>query len=628
MEHKPCIVQRNRTVLLETAHPAFDMARVELARYSELVKSPSAYHTYRITPLSLWNAAAAGLTADSICSSLQSLSRWEVPALLLEDIRSLVSRYGQLTLSIHPERAGWLLLRSESGAIMEELKAYPSLISTGVVMLNGKEAEVPSSRRGILKQELTRLGYPVLDHVGYQDGQFLPLHWREEERLTGDQDGHLAEEGGSAASVQRRGLICFSEQQDQREVAGEQAASAASPRGSFRLRAYQREAVDAFRDSRGHGDSGSGVLVLPCGAGKTIIGIAAMRELQCETLILTSSAASVRQWIAELLDKTTLQPEQVGEYTGEHKEVRPVTVATYQILTHRHRKGEEQLHMKLFNERRWGLIIYDEVHLLPAPVFRATADIQATRRLGLTATLVREDGREKDVFSLIGPKRYEMPWKALEEQGWIATVRCVEVQVPLPDQIKERCEYSGKREQYRLAAENPAKLELIKALVRRHEGAQILVIGQYLNQLTEIARELQVPLLSGKMSHQQRDKLYASFRQGDIPLLVVSKVANFAVDLPDASVAIEVSGSYGSRQEEAQRLGRILRPKTGDNTAYFYTLVSRGSREETFALKRQLFLVEQGYEYEIMTVKTELDPASARELPSPHAVEREVSGNR
>ncbi|MEK3730999.1 DNA repair helicase XPB [Paenibacillus sp. FSL M8-0334] len=637
MEQKPCIVQRDRTVLLETAHPSFQKARAELAQYADMVKSPAAYHTYRITPLSLWNAAAAGLTADHICISLRSLSRWELPAALEEDIRRLVARYGQLTLKMHPARDGRLLLQSRSASVLAELKGYPSLASSGLVILSELEAEAPSRLRGLLKQELTRLGYPVLDHVGYQDGQFLPLDWRDGDRSTSGQreperQEPLSEQTGTpraisaAASAQSSGQKGRSAEQEGAErVDGILAGSVAAPKGSFRLRDYQRAAVDAFKESGGEG--GSGVLVLPCGAGKTIIGLAAMRELQCETLILTSNATSVTQWISELLDKTTLLPEQIGEYTGEHKAVRPVTVATYQILTHRHRKEEEQFHMKLFNERRWGLIIYDEVHLLPAPVFRATADIQATRRLGLTATLVREDGREADVFSLIGPKRYEMPWKALEEQGWIAAVRCIEVKVPLPGPIKERCRYSGKREQYRLAAENPAKLELIKALVRRHPGAQILIIGQYLNQLTAIAQQLQVPLISGQMPQQRRHELYASFRRGETPVLVVSKVANFAVDLPDASVAIEVSGTFGSRQEEAQRLGRILRPKSGENRAYFYTLVSSDSREEMFAMRRQLFLVEQGYVYEAMSI-----PLAEEQGRKPGqigaAAEREVSGQR
>ncbi|SMF87968.1 DNA excision repair protein ERCC-3 [Paenibacillus uliginis N3/975] len=581
IKDKPCIVQRDRTILLEVEHSGFEEAREQLSRYADLVKSPSSFHTYRITPLSLWNAVASGWNAEQICGSLQSLSRFDVPSTLLEEILRLVSRYGQLTLLKHPEREESLILRCEDEELMHDIKLQPSLSKAGLTFLTNTVAEVPSERRGMLKQELTRLGYPVMDYAGYQDGQFLRIHWQ-----------------GEAYEVEGPGRLGTNRLYKADEASGE-TKHGQSNRTSFRLRDYQQEAAEAFRDSGGKG--GSGVLVLPCGAGKTVIGMAAMRELQCETLILTSNTTSVRQWMSELQEKTSLQSSDIGEYTGQRKEVRPVTVATYQILTHRHNKEDELRHMKLFNERSWGLIIYDEVHLLPAPVFRATADIQATRRLGLTATLVREDGREHDVFSLIGPKRYEMPWKTLEEKGWIATVDCAEVRVPMTDSLKEQCHYAGTREQYRLASENPAKMDVVKRLLERHSGAQTLIIGQYLNQLDSISREMDIPLISGQMPQHQRNELYAAFRRGDQRILVVSKVANFAVDLPDASVAIEISGSFGSRQEEAQRLGRILRPKAGDNKAYFYALVSQDSREEVFALRRQLFLIEQGYQYRTVT---------------------------
>lgn len=551
----PCIVQRDQTIWLEVNHPGFEEARNQLSQYAELVKSPSSFHTYRMTPLSLWNAAAAGWSPERVRESLASLSRWQVPDRLLEEVVRQMSRYGQLSLRKHPEKEGWLSLYTAREDMMDELRGRASLQTAGLSIISGLEAEVPADRRGLLKQELTRLGYPVLDYAGYLDGQFLRIFWRE-----GD---------GSGTS-------------------------------KFMLRDYQKEAAEAFRDSEGRG--GSGVLVLPCGAGKTVIGLAAMRELQCETLILTSNATSVTQWVRELQDKTTLTAAEIGMYTGQSKEVRPVTVATYQILTHRVGKAGERRHMKLFNERSWGLIIYDEVHLLPAPVFRATADIQATRRLGLTATLVREDGREEDVFSLIGPKRYEMPWKPLEEKGWIATVECTELKVFMPEELRKRYESAGKREQYRLASENPAKLQAVELLLKRHAGAQILIIGQYLDQLRTIAESLKLPLISGHTPQEARCGLYAAFRTGEIQVLVVSKVANFAVDLPDASVAIEVSGSFGSRQEEAQRLGRILRPKSGGNRAHFYALVTEGSREESFAFRRQLFLIEQGYEYRTATL--------------------------
>lgn len=575
MHNKPCIVQRDRTILLETAHADAEAAREQLAQYADLIKSPASFHTYRLTPLSLWNAASGGMTAEAICSSLQSLSRWDVPAALLEEIRQLVGRYGQLSLLRHPTLERALLLSGNEEALMQELTSHRSLREIGVRLISPKEAEVPSDRRGVLKQEMARLGYPVLDHAGYMDGQYLNILWR------GEKSGSGRLEDSNVGSNDLR----------------------------FELRDYQQKAAESFRDIGGEG--GNGVLVLPCGAGKTVIGIAAMRELQCETLILTSNTTSVRQWIAELMQKTTLSVDEIGEYSGQRKQVRPVTVATYHILTHRQGKGEEQQLMKLFNERRWGLIIYDEVHLLPAPVFRATADIQATRRLGLTATLVREDGRESDVFSLIGPKRYEIPWKRLEAQGWIASVTCTEIKVPLPDQIREACEMAGKREQYRLAAENPAKLDVIRQLVDVHKDAQTLIIGQYLDQLHAISRELQAPLITGQMTQDQRNEWYNAFREGNVRVLVVSKVANFAVDLPDASVAIEVSGSYGSRQEEAQRLGRLLRPKSGENRAYFYALVTEDSREEIFAIRRQLFLIEQGYEYHAIHAK---QPAASLDL--------------
>ncbi|WP_172963970.1 DNA repair helicase XPB [Paenibacillus sp. Cedars] len=579
VHNKPCIVQRDRTILLETTHAEFEAAREQLAHYADLIKSPATFHTYRLTPLTLWNAAAAGMTAEMICSSLQSLSRWDVPAALLEEVGRIVGRYGQLSLLPHPTLDNSLLLRSEEESVMQELKSKHSLVEIGVQFISPNEAEVSAGRRGVLKQELTRLGYPVLDHAGYLDGQYLNIFWageRPDTRRSEESSGELPEEADHSMVVRP----------------GSQ---------EFKLREYQQKAVESFRDIGGEG--GNGVLVLPCGAGKTVIGMAAMRELQCETLILTSNTTSVRQWITELLHKTSLSVDDIGEYSGQRKDVRPVTVATYQILTHRQGKDDEQPHMKLFNERRWGLIIYDEVHLLPAPVFRATADIQATRRLGLTATLVREDGREHDVFSLIGPKRYEMPWKRLEEQGWIASVDCVEMKVPMPEELKEACGAAGKREQYRLAAENPSKLLVVKQLVDLHKGAQILVIGQYLDQLNTIARQLDAPLITGQMAQDQRNEWYKAFREGAVRVLVVSKVANFAVDLPDASVAIEVSGSYGSRQEEAQRLGRLLRPKQGENRAYFYAVVSEDSREEMFAIRRQLFLIEQGYAYHTVLAK-------------------------
>lgn len=547
-----CIVQRDLTVLLETDHPGFEQARETLSRFAELVKSPAGFHTYRVTPLSLWNAAAGGIGTDEIIGTLRELSRWELPSGLESEVREVMSRYGLLKLKgIEAEKDRLLLISriSEPGLLLGLLRDKAA--DYQLHFIDECSLKLPARWRGALKQELVRLGYPVLDEAGYHAGQALTVQ--------------------------------FAPQCEGRR---------------FALRPYQISAVEAFAGSV-HGDSGSGVIVLPCGAGKTIVGLAAMERLQCETLILTSNVTSVRQWISEIGDKTTIPQEMVGEYTGVKKQISPVTVSTYQILTHRDRSSEDFKHMRLFGERDWGLIIYDEVHLLPAPVFRATADIQATRRLGLTATLVREDGCERDVFSLIGPKRYEVQWKVLEERGFIAKVECSEVRVPLPDRLLEQYAKAQIREKYRVAAENPRKLEVVRKLLERHAGSSILIIGQYLEQLRLAAEEFGIPLINGSTPQEERVQLFGEFRQGLIPVLAVSKVANFAVDLPDASVAIQISGSFGSRQEEAQRLGRILRPKVDGRAAYFYTLVSEGTREQDFALRRQLFLIEQGYEYEV-----------------------------
>ncbi|WP_339844798.1 DNA repair helicase XPB [Paenibacillus sp. FSL W7-1088] len=548
-----CIVQRDFTVLLEVGHPGFDQARAQLGMYAELVKTPAAFHTYRITALSLWNAAALGWSADQVIASLESVSRWNVPAALIQDIQRIIHQYGKLQLRPEADH-GRMRLVSEDERLLDELSSMKTISAFRMERVDPHELMLGGEQRGLLKRELTRLGYPVLDYAGYREGTSLPFEWRAN-TLGDSSDG-------------------------------------------FRLRPYQRDAVDAFEGSEGMG--GSGLLVLPCGAGKTVIGMAVLERLQCECLILTSNTTSVRQWIQELQDKTTITSEQIGEYSGQKKQVKPVTVATYQILTHRKSKDADFTHIKLLSERQWGLIIYDEVHLLPAPVFRATADIQATRRLGLTATLVREDGCEQDVFSLIGPKLYDMPWKELEQQGWIANVECQEIRIPFTPELRSNYLEAEVKHQFRLAAENPAKLAVIKRILDHHEGMPALVIGQYLDQLESIAREIEAPLISGTMSQQERVKWFAAFRRGEIKTIVVSKVANFAVDLPDAAVALEISGSFGSRQEEAQRLGRILRPKSGKNKAYFYALVSEDSKEQEFALRRQMFLVEQGYEYKIV----------------------------
>lgn len=556
-----CIVQRDFTILLEVGHPGFETARGQLCMYAELVKTPATFHTYRITPLSLWNAAALGWNSEQVIASLEWVSRWNVSAALIQDIQKMMEQYGKLKLHAGPDHAKIRLI-SEDQQLLDDLNRMKSISAFRMERTSAHELVFSGEKRGLLKQELTRLGYPVLDYAGYRKGNELSLGWRS------NKNGPKSDTYGGEGKA------------------------------GFSLRPYQKKAVDAFEGGEGIG--GNGLLVLPCGAGKTIIGMAVLERLQCECLILTSNTTSVRQWIQEMLDKTTITAEQIGEYSGQKKQVKPVTVATYQILTHRKSKEADFTHIHLLQERNWGLIIYDEVHLLPAPVFRATADIQATRRLGLTATLIREDGCEKDVFSLIGPKLYDMPWKELEHQGWIAEVKCQEVRVPFSSELRSAYVQAEGKHQFRLAAENPAKLKVVKRLLERHENAPTLVIGQYLNQLETIAREIDAPLISGSMSQQERMKWFTAFRQGEIRTIVVSKVANFAVDLPDAAVALEISGSFGSRQEEAQRLGRILRPKAGENKAYFYALVSEGSREQDFALNRQMFLVEQGYEYAIV----------------------------
>jgi len=553
----PIIVQGDRTILLEVDNPLYTEARDALARFAELEKSPEHFHTYRITPLSLWNAAAAGQTAEDILRSLERYSKYEVPANILFEVRDYVARYGRLKLVREGEG---LLLRSDDPGIIAIALRHRSVRPLVVAPLDATTLKVRADRRGHLKQALLRLGYPVEDLAGYVPGAPLEMALRG------------------------------------KTLGGE----------PFVLRRYQREAAEVFL-AGGSERGGSGVVVLPCGAGKTMVGMAVMASLQTHTLILCTNVTAVRQWRRELLDKTTLSEEQIGEYSGEAKELRPVTVATYQILTYRRRKTEGFPHFKIFNARDWGLIVYDEVHLLPAPVFRITAEIQSRRRLGLTATLIREDRLEDDVFSLIGPKRYDVPWKVLERQGWIASAQCVEIRVPLPDEIRMDYAMADPRTRFRIASENPAKDLLARHLLARHRGERVLVIGQYIRQLEQLARETSIPLITGSTPNDERDRLYEDFRTGRIRELIVSKVANFALDLPDANVAIQLSGTFGSRQEEAQRLGRILRPKSDGSQARFYSLVTRDSRDQEFAAKRQLFLTEQGYTYRLLDAREALE---------------------
>lgn len=554
----PLIVQSDRTVLLEVDSPLYEGARDALAAFAELEKSPEHIHTYRITPLSLWNAAAAGMEVGEILDALDEYTKYDVPQNITAEIIDYVSRYGRVKLmkgaDLNPDRAGDndLVLHAEDPVLMAEITHSESVKNLLGKSIDSQTVSVPYQLRGHIKQALIKIGFPVEDLAGYVSGSHL-------------------------------------------EIAHRPVTLSGSP---FDLRDYQRDAADVFHlggDVRG----GSGVIVLPCGAGKTIVGLGILFETQCHTLILSTNTIAVRQWIDEFLDKTTIAPEDIGEYTGDRKEIRPITVTTYQILTYRKRKSDDFVHLGLFSEMDWGLIIYDEVHLLPAPVFRMTAEIQGKRRLGLTATLVREDGREDDVFSLIGPKKYDVPWRELEAQGWIATAECTEIRVDLPEHLRMNYAVASARQKFRIASENPDKFPIVCELIKRHEGDQILVIGQYIEQLRGVATSLNAPLIMGQTPNLERGKLYEQFRQGDIKLLVVSKVANFAIDLPDANVAIQISGTFGSRQEEAQRLGRILRPKTDGSLAHFYSIVTRDSRDQEFAINRQLFLTEQGYRYTI-----------------------------
>lgn len=547
----PLIVQSDRTVLLETANPKFEEARDALSLFAELVKSPEHIHTYRISPLSLWNAAALGLTPAQVRESLSSWTKYPVPSNILVDIDEFMSRYGRLKLQTDDD--GQLWLTSKDPLLIQELLRQRKVEKYFLPPVLHDRVRVNKDERGSIKHALIQLGFPVEDLAGYVEGDPLEIALREQ-TLDGDE---------------------------------------------FGLRDYQREAVGAFW-AGGTVNGGSGAVVLPCGAGKTVVAIGAMDAVKEHTLILTTNVTALRQWRDEILDKTDLDPEMVGEYSGIKKDIKPVTITTYQILTYRKNKDSDFVHFDLFNQRNWGLIVYDEVHLLPAPVFKAVANLQSRRRLGLTATLVREDGREEEVFSLIGPKKYDVPWRVLEKRGFIAQATCAEIRVPFEGD-DQRLEYAiaEARDKHRIAAINPKKLDVVKALIERHCDDQVLVIGQYLEQLDEVAALTGAPIITGRTPQGMRDKLFEQFRQREVPVLVVSKVANFAVDLPDANVAIQISGTFGSRQEEAQRLGRVLRPKKRSNQAYFYSVVTRDTTEQEYANKRQLFLTEQGYRYDI-----------------------------
>ncbi|MFY1697428.1 MULTISPECIES: DNA repair helicase XPB [unclassified Solwaraspora] len=554
MHNGPLIVQSDKTLLLEIDHPDATACRMAIAPFAELERSPEHVHTYRLTPLGLWNARAAGHDAESVVDALLKFSRYPVPNALLVDVAETMDRYGRLQLTNDP--AHGLVLRATDRAVLTEVVKSKKLAGMFGAKIDDDTVAVHPSERGRLKQGLLKLGWPAEDLAGYVDGEAHPIE--------------LATAGGDGQP-------------------------------GWTLRSYQREAVEQFWAG------GSGVVVLPCGAGKTLVGAAAMAQAKATTLILVTNTVAGRQWKRELIARTSLTEEEIGEYSGERKEIRPVTIATYQVLTSR-RKGAFT-HLDLFNARDWGLVVYDEVHLLPAPIFRFTADLQARRRLGLTATLVREDGREGDVFSLIGPKRYDAPWKDIEAQGWIAPAACVEVRVTLTDAERMAYAVTETEERYRSAATARTKLPVVKALVDRHQGDQVLVIGAYIDQLHQLGEYLDAPIVQGATTNKERERLFDAFRHGEIPTLIISKVGNFSIDLPEAAVAIQVSGTFGSRQEEAQRLGRVLRPKADGRQAHFYTVVSRDTVDTEYAAHRQRFLAEQGYAYTIVDADDVLGPA-------------------
>ncbi|GAA3993655.1 DEAD/DEAH box helicase [Allokutzneria multivorans] len=548
MTDGPLIVQSDKTLLLEVDHPAAGDARIAIAPFAELERAPEHVHTYRVTPLALWNARAAGHDAEQVVDALVRFSRYSVPQPLLVDIVDTMGRFGRLQLANHP--AHGLTMHSLDRAVLEEVLRHKKISPMLGARIDDDTVAVHPSERGRLKQMLLKIGWPAEDLAGYVDGEAHPI------------------------SLEEKG---------------------------WALRDYQRMAAQAFWAG------GSGVIVLPCGAGKTMVGAAAMAEAQATTLILVTNTVAGRQWKRELIARTSLTEEEIGEYSGERKEIRPVTIATYQVIT-RKTKGEYK-HLELFDSRDWGLVVYDEVHLLPAPVFRMTADLQSRRRLGLTATLVREDGREGDVFSLIGPKRYDAPWKDIEAQGWIAPADCVEVRVTLTE--NERLEYATAEaeDRYKLCSTARTKLPVVQAILDRHPGEPTLVIGAYLDQLESLGEALGAPIIQGSTKNKEREQLFDAFRRGEISTLVVSKVANFSIDLPEASIAVQVSGTFGSRQEEAQRLGRLLRPKGDGRQAHFYSVVSRDTLDTEYAAHRQRFLAEQGYAYRIVDADDLLGPA-------------------
>lgn len=548
MKDTPLIVQSDRSLLLDVHHKDSESCRIDLIRFCELVKSPEHMHTYRISEISLWNACSEGLTSEAIVEMVVQWSKFPPPESVLFFIRDIASRWGSLVLT-ESEDENYYLLTISIDKIRVELRHRKELMKM-LIVKDEHSFLIERYLRGELKLRLIKLGYPVDDQIPLTMGPPLPFEKRET------------------------------------TVSG----------APFLVRSYQSQAADALLGDFERG-RGFGTIVLPCGSGKTIVGLEIMSRLKTNTLVVTTNVAAVHQWMNEILDKTTLTVDEVGEYTGNLKEQKQVTVCTYQVLTYRKSKTAPFAHMDLLTKGDWGLVIYDEVHMLPAPVFKVTAELQATFRVGFTATLVREDGREDEVFSLVGPKRYDVPWVELQQQGFIAQAYCHEVRLDLPKDLELEYALATKRQKYRIASENPVKIDVVRALIERHSDDFILIIGQYIDQLEEVAKLFDLPIITGSTPNARRDELYNAFRNGEIRILVVSKVANYAIDLPDASVAIQISGTFGSRSEEAQRLGRILRPK--GRSSFFYSVITRYSSEEEFSANRQKFLAEQGYSYEI-----------------------------
>ncbi len=564
--NNPVIVQADGKVLVEANHKKYEQAREFLTQFAELESSPNALHTYQITNISLWNAASANLSSVEIVLGLNKISKYPIPKEVEELITDTIDRYGLVKLLPNPDNPQEIKVAFESAYIQRLFTSEP--LVQDLLIKRGRRKDMTYSisiaNRGIFKQQCLLADWPVEDLAGFKPGTALSISLRDR--------------------IKNTDIV-------------------------FEPRSYQWEAAKRwYQDGKSTG--GCGVVVLACGGGKTIVGITAMSLVQRKTLILATNQASVNQWIQEIISKTNLTSRDVGSYTSDSRDLRPVTVSTYQMVSHKKSKDDGFENLDIFDKEDWGLIIYDEVHLLPAPVFGATANLQAMRRLGLTATLVREDGKENDVFTLVGPKRYELPWQDLQKLGFIASISCVEIHVEMSKELRRTYREAKEKDKSMLASNNPAKLDAVRYLLKKHRQDNVLIIGTYLEQLDIMSAELQLPVITGKTPNHLREKLFAQFRSGKIKTLIVSKVANFSIDLPDANVAIQLSGTFGSRQEEAQRLGRILRPKNLkrkgknnnvniENKAYFYTLVTKDSKEQTFALNRQKFLAGQGYRYQL-----------------------------